>query len=712
MFVFPVLNSGYKSRKRVHRCCELCRIKRVKCDVSDPDFQVGGCARCKKNGLTCSFLQSIEQTRSASPQVYASPKQNEPLTSLNHNPKPVSSSIETFWGYSELPARNTKVDLQFLKRRFNFNAFLPLDSYQYMHPADPRAVFEETSNELDKLKATGILVADREQGPVKNFHIEDRRTVEYLYNLRAFTVSSPEFVFTDDEIAQLCDIYFFKINSIFPIVDETRFRGAIKESKAPTLQVLCLILVILRDKLAEPVLRQVFARSKNDLDNPKENSEEVKSERFLEDLHFFQKEIEGKIRQLLLILAELGEFDKISRLVVMLLLSMHFAYNRYGNEQASHDLCAAVNLGVSMGIHMKVNDDRFTREQLDHSCNLWWCCFIFDRFNALANGRCMFVDHEDFNLDLPYHHPTLLRMVQLARTLELFILLYRPFNISLAPPVEDIQHRLKNFNLNEFEALEFDYCDREIASKERIFSHVLDTQNLQSQLPAYVNIVTQFMTRIINNTAMLIAQKYRMAHLSVKNDVANRNSVRACANIVWYWKQLEDAFILNIPVFYSALLMALGIYMRLRSGRISEQTFLPGSVTPRYGVEEVLAVLAKHKGKWWVVDEIYTLSTAFVDGLSFKLRPSRHGSKVKLDRAAKTGPFGSRIRPLSDSSTPTATESTTSIQSLIHSPEAPPDGKGNVGRWDMSWYDSFFENIHFGIFEDDYFTEVPNLFTT
>lgn len=54
MFVFPAFNDNYKTRKRTFKCCNNCRVKRVKCQIIK-DYEVSGCEYCRKSGLQCSL---------------------------------------------------------------------------------------------------------------------------------------------------------------------------------------------------------------------------------------------------------------------------------------------------------------------------------------------------------------------------------------------------------------------------------------------------------------------------------------------------------------------------------------------------------------------------------------------------------------------------------------------------------------------------------
>ena len=55
MYVFPAFDDNYKTRKRVYRCCERCRDKRIKCKISS--LEALGCDSCKKSSTLCSLVK-------------------------------------------------------------------------------------------------------------------------------------------------------------------------------------------------------------------------------------------------------------------------------------------------------------------------------------------------------------------------------------------------------------------------------------------------------------------------------------------------------------------------------------------------------------------------------------------------------------------------------------------------------------------------------
>lgn len=696
MFVFPALNSNFKSRKRAFRCCQLCRIKRTKCDITSPDFESTGCASCRNHGWKCSFVKKFGLGQERTPEDLALP-----------------DALQNSHQLAPLDMKN--VNLRHLKDTFNFNSSGPdSDSaYQYVFQHHPKAIINDKIADTSAWHESGVFVDSKDSKKTgfwsreKEYHIRSRKTYNYLVLIHAFTLSSPEFDLTAYETTRLLQIYFFKINSIFPIVHEKRFWDDYHSNKAQNIIIYSMVLLILRDKLAEPLLKDMFLRCKNKLENT--NRLEITTEEFDEDLVSFMRDLDTKIRQINLVLPELGDVDKLTRLVVSLLLSLNYRFDRLGNEQSSHDVTAALNLALSLAIHMKpTNHENFTQERIEYSANLWWVCFVFDRFNAISNCRSIFVKHEDFNVDFPYSNIHLLRMVQLARAFEhMLTATYRPYNnIHMSDLNNDLQNRLKIFNVDEFQKLEFDFCDKEIASGNPVFATVPNPHDLGNLL-FYLSNSSHFMTRLINNTAIMIAQKMRFDDPSVPKDIPERVVLKAAANVLWYVHQMDDAWKLNFPLITWSLLLAMASHMKRRAKLQLEGTRMElDAATPKYEVEDFLMELEKYAGTWWIVDEVCNLSRDFMDKVTRTQKRKCNGASLPPKRIIV------EISPDPTSASPPLQRMplVPSITNIVHAMELPsefpeifPD---TAQRTD---YDQYFSPTLAEIFDNEFFKDVPNL---
>ena len=624
MFVFPAFDVNYKTRKRSFRCCQNCRIKKVKCEINSTNSEL--CSNCRKHKWKCDLSKSDDN--SIDNQI------TDDRIMITNTPNNKSRSANKVKGKDNALILNTdpfdtqKITPQYLKDKYNFNTsgmnrtFL----YQYLVHGHPKAVMRNSMEDASVWHESGVYIDDKSKSdlngtssrPYNNntfksgFHIRNRKTYNILKSIDAFTLSTDEYPLTDSEIRDLLELYFYKINSLFPIIKEKKFWAEFDANEVPTIIIYAIVLVILRDKLAEPILSDMFARNREASDRGYD---------FTDNLVNFITDLEYKIRQVTLILPQLGDIDKITLLVELLLLSLHFSFDRLGNEQSSHDLTDAINLAVSSGIHMKSQNYNERKEEIDYTTNLWWCCYVLDRFNALTNSRCLFIKQEDFDVDLPYNNINLLKLVQLARSYEnMTISIYQPYNNN------DLSYnamkRDKLFDVDEFQRLEFELCEKEKLSGNQY----CDIQglinngkiiNTDASVEAYATACIHFLTRIFNNTIILISQKIKYDDNKIPNSIPEAVTLEASRNILRYIMQTKDEIILNIPLIPWCIVLGMAVSIKKKA----KYMLTTGDIHAKeddsvFDLHNYITVLDEYSKKWWVVDEISKLTKDFFDKLS------------------------------------------------------------------------------------------------
>lgn len=235
-----------------------------------------------------------------------------------------------------------------------------------------------------------------------SLHIQNAALIQFLLGIDAFRLGiGPK------PTRELIDLYFFKINSIFPIVFEPDFRTDFDRGELSSILLYAVVLAIARDKMSERIFiaNNVFSRECFDL-----------------QLHTFCDNLMLKMRMVLMVVP--GS-SKLSRLACHLLLALHLEFKHTATEQSSQDLAMAINYAVSMGLHCttpaphpsgRTHAGCATPQKVAYIRNLWWICFIFDRFNCVVNKRPLFINSEDFNIDRPTD-VHLLELVELASAL-------------------------------------------------------------------------------------------------------------------------------------------------------------------------------------------------------------------------------------------------------------------------------------------------------
>lgn len=295
----------------------------------------------------------------------------------------------------------TNIDHRFLKEKFNFNCRFRQSKFfstktLIINPENPEE--EGSKAHISKQLLTRSKFLDKSN--LLHF--------KFLLSLHAFTLDTPGFYnIQPEDVVKLYEIYFYKVNSIFPIVFEEEFWELHQRDKIPNILIYAIVLNAANDELSEPILARSFVD--NDVT-------------FEENYARFLKELEMKIRQLLEFLPELGDTEKLSRLITLLLLSINFRYNKFGNEQSSSDVGDSISYAFSLLIHNEYFHAMIVKvgasKKSAYLRRLWWVIFIFDRFNALLNGKAMFIKRVDFNIERPLDLPHLDRLVLLAYSLE------------------------------------------------------------------------------------------------------------------------------------------------------------------------------------------------------------------------------------------------------------------------------------------------------
>lgn len=671
MFVFPAFDSNYKTRKRTFRCCQNCRLKRVKCDITSTDYESTGCRNCVKHNWTCDFRRSDKI-----------PGNETSVPSLTTT---ASSSSRTLF-YT--PERITK---QYLKDKFNFISATPTfrGLFTYLSHSHPKVVMSSSENRFHH--ESGVYIQDENKDIKSDFdeyYIKNINVYNFLVSIDAFTLGSREFPISNENLTKLLKLYFYKINSIFPLIHEQYFWKDFQENNVPNLIIYAMVLVILRDKLAEPIIKDIFFINFGDLTQ----------DQFDEKRRNYMTDLEYKIRQLILVLPQLGIDHKLCRMVISLLLSLHFNFDSSGSETSSHDLTDAINLAVAIGIHMKLFGE-MNPDIADYTTKLWWCCYIFDRFNGFNNSRCLFIRADDFNVDLPYNSINLLKLVQLARSIENMVsAVYRPFNTN---NLIVTRNRYKMFNIEDFEKMEFDVCDRERSSSNNPYDFVVDLH--LANIDEYISNTIHFLTRIVNNVVIILGQKAKYDDPNIPDSIPEAAATNAALNIIWYFNRMKDELLLNVYLLPWTISVPMALALKQKARLCLKSNEEEITISPDFTWEEAFVSVERFSSTWWIVDEICKQVREFVN----KLEENQTGLKrlwsqtdlrqFKKFRKDPTNALelNSILQPSEfDSSKPSTNLSSTNLSFMPI----------NMDISDIQ-FDKYFESMQIDIFNNDFFKD-------
>lgn len=510
------------------------------------------------------------------------------------------------------------IDAQYLKDRYNFNLCLAGSKYTSVRiPTNDDETGQETyQQKTDALNRISQVRSTRSRnglGVIKSRHLG-----EFLTQIEAFTLSDREYHITKEQERQLLEVYFEKINLLFPILDETKFWASYNEDSQSTLVIYCIILVVSRDIRTRPILENVFNLTTDDW----EDINEVYSTRLLE----FLDKLELKIRQLLLVLSDLGDNDKLNRLVIHLLLSMNFSNNKFGNEQSNHDLYSSISLAFSLLIHRSLFHQSLVKAgkvvESNYLKRLWWVLFVFDRFNAVLNSKAFFIKRFDFDITYPNDDSLspndkmfqgLLDNIKVLE--EVIFMIYQPNqNLKKVKQYEDLIHLELN-NLNE----------------ERFKTH-LETVSKQcaggSKRPLIFSCQLFMLKKFINNLIIVIINNFTIIFTKTQHQLSDI-SIKCCSNVINHLALMKRCNIdfdimLCIPIVPSLLSLFLSIILKyklkiiflIKFNRLKERPDVDANKINLLNsmFENYHLILLQNFNNWWFIKQILKTVQVFVNG--------------------------------------------------------------------------------------------------
>lgn len=625
MFVFPILNKEYKSRKRNYLCCSTCRSRRTKCELLK-DYEVEGCEGCKRRNFECSLVKRIKHNPDVTneeidqenkPEVHTT--NNDFLdvyTNNNHTsnslgfkdpvngitPVPTTSeSIDSHYSstlsktidykrspmlydsqtsnpqtsnpqtsnsesqhsdtlnYSKLGRPFNFVNAQYLKEKHGFIVSSPqlLTTFQDFCTQNSKRdqVFNE-DNIIDDVKdfsRTNSVGHKESQNQTKNF-ISNYMFYEFLVSSYAFTLRSPYYLFEKDDIRYLLELYFCKLNSIFPIIPEERFWQDYDNNCCQTIIIFAIVALILRDSMAQSTLKKVFMRARPF------GAPDMDDNEFHEMFSCYMTCLNFKIRQLIIVLGDLNGADSLTRIMVYLLLSLNLDSKLCGNDKSSNDVSSAVTEFWSMESH-KWSSFYLESPLKEYFLTLSHCCFVFERICSMVNSKPI------FSYKIP-KGATLSKNMNLSSVVASCTLLESILS-AMYSSSDIFDGSLENTAiLNKIHALierEFEVCQTEKEEGIPIYSYHPSPSrlvDLKGPLSSYKSNTTHFLCRIINNSLILISQKPCYDNKAHDLEATEKVAIQASRNIYFYVTQMKNDWLLNIPLVPWCVSLGLSVILK------------------------------------------------------------------------------------------------------------------------------------------------------
>ncbi|KAM9912010.1 hypothetical protein OXX69_002970 [Metschnikowia pulcherrima] len=518
-----------------------------------------------------------------------------------------------------------KIDYKYLKNTFDFNSTFRESEYYFAK------MLSRKLGTMGEPEATPAGLARKMSAKSKFLDKSNLLQCKIVLNLHAFTLDTPGFYYVqEDDLVKLYEIYFYKVNSVYPIVFEPEFWELHKRGRIPNIIKYAVVLVAARDELSEVILARSFVN---------DDSFDVNNSRFL-------RELEMKIRQLMDFLPELGDTEKLARLITSLLLSLNFRANKIGNEQSSNDVGNSISYAYSLLIHHEFFHEQIMKvgalKKSIYLRHLWWVIFIFDRFNAILNGKAMFIKRLDFNIQRPLDSPHLNRLVLLAYALEdTLVAGFRPQRkASKSGPkftgefTEGDPHFDPSRLINEEVAL-LETTDK--IEEALSLGSVTKRESKSSHLPnipvdLYRNRFVFFLERLVHHQLILILRTGQLKDVRETSQLDHFN-LRLSRSLLEMFQLLKSdqnhKLIMETALIPSAMLVAFSVPTSARSSLMQTKTENLGDIDQimdqvRQLSEGYLHELRPYSKKWWFVRKVLeSLSkTRSRENTSDKTRPN------------------------------------------------------------------------------------------
>lgn len=209
-----------------------------------------------------------------------------------------------------------------------------------------------------------------------------------------------------DQVA-LVRIYFAKINSVIPLIDETTFKDLSAASPSN------LVSPILVQAICLVAAKHYDARQHLRLDG------DPKLQTVSDFCHALSSSLSIAFRNRL-------EKDKLTLIRALALSSQHID-GLDGAEESSLQLMEALHHAQSLGLHM---DSAKTEMQDESLGNLFWSLWSLDRLNACMNGRPIMMSNFDIGIKVrdsrPHSSKEFRVWLRIANMIDQVIDLYRP----------------------------------------------------------------------------------------------------------------------------------------------------------------------------------------------------------------------------------------------------------------------------------------------
>ncbi|ORY07866.1 hypothetical protein K493DRAFT_201670, partial [Basidiobolus meristosporus CBS 931.73] len=368
-------------RQRVIRACDGCRRKKIRCDGEHPE-----CSNCLYCGIKCTYndikkkrgppkgyIEAIESRLHKMEHILSELIQNDPqmADAVMHEVRKLEENRDSA---IKTPPKAKPLEFRYAK-------------FPGSHAPDtPSAsgTLEKIWNNRDQLllddegrvrhcgKSSGLyLLQDSQKYQNDLFKIRPRVTATIN---RVDINPDPTALPSPNLFAYLVDVYFLKINPVFPLLHKEEFMERLNQNE----QEMPYFLVNAMFSLSAALISSESILNKENLD------------------------AEGFFKKARTLLDQAYNASSIENAQGLALMSIYYHISQGGMKSWMYS-GMAIRMAEDLGLHRDPDiwNIKLTTAEKETRKRTWWVCYLIDRFSSVCVGRPVSIDDQQFDTPLP-----------------------------------------------------------------------------------------------------------------------------------------------------------------------------------------------------------------------------------------------------------------------------------------------------------------------
>ncbi|ORY07861.1 hypothetical protein K493DRAFT_273228, partial [Basidiobolus meristosporus CBS 931.73] len=383
-------------RQRASRACNTCRRKKIRCDGEHPE-----CSNCLSYGIECtyngikkkrgpprSYIEAIDSRLHRMEHIFGELVQNGPqmADAVMHEVRKLEEDRD-----SAIITPPKAKPLEFRYTKFPGSHALDTPSASMTCAPNTPAITIDKSDDMEKIcdnrdqlllddegrmrhcgKSSGLyLLQDSQKYQNDLFKIRPRVTATIN---RIDINPDPTALPSPNLFAYLVDVYFSKINPVFPLLHKEEFMERLNRNE----QEMPYFLVNAMFSLSAALISSENILNKENLD------------------------AEGFFKKARTLLDQAYDVSSIENVQGLVLMSIYFHISQGGMTSWMYS-GIAIRMAEDLGLHRDPDiwNIKLTTAEKETRKRTWWVCYLIDRFSSVCVGRPVSIDDQQFDTPLP-----------------------------------------------------------------------------------------------------------------------------------------------------------------------------------------------------------------------------------------------------------------------------------------------------------------------